>query len=384
LPMLELFVHAGFQIEHPATPPGGFARCLSCPACCLQDGVTPTGNHRAMPFSPHHAAAAAGHRAVLEWLEAHHTSKLGGARRLLFDAREALAFDSSEAAAEGAPSTSLHADGGRWDAEAAVGAAPAEAAAFPCEIHTVSGEDVLDNPKGFYKRFVAEAQPVMIRNLLGIDPRLAPTAAALRRSSLLEALGDTVWEIGSIPYEGRYKETAPEPMRLRDFVATHIDACRSSSDASKNATHAARACLQYVFAERFWRANGQLTSVANEPFAALPGWAQMGKLTLAKSAQFYLGGPTSGSPMHFHQAAYNVLAFGRKRWYLQPPAHSVFSMRPAHEWLEYRLPKVIADGTALYQCEQRAGDVLVLPDLWGHLTWNVETSVGIAQEFAWS
>ena len=33
---------------------------------------------------------------------------------------------------------------------------------------------------------------------------------------------------------------------------------------------------------------------------------------------------------------------------------------------------------------QRAGDVLVLPDLWGHLTINVETSVGIAQEFAWT
>ena len=54
----------------------------------------------------------------------------------------------------------------------------------------------------------------------------------------------------------------------------------------------------------------------------------------------------------------------------------------AHEWISHRLPALLARNATIYRCEQRAGDMLVLPDLWGHLTYNVETSVGYAQEFS--
>uniref|UniRef100_A0A7S4N0C1 JmjC domain-containing protein n=1 Tax=Prymnesium polylepis TaxID=72548 RepID=A0A7S4N0C1_9EUKA len=87
--------------------------------------------------------------------------------------------------------------------------------------------------------------------------------------------------------------------------------------------------------------------------------------------------------MHFHQPAYNQLVHGRKRWLLTPPRHAVFSMRPAHEWVAERLPALVAQNAAIFRCEQRAGDMLMLPDLWGHLTFNVETSVGYAQEFGY-
>lgn len=46
-----------------------------------------------------------------------------------------------------------------------------------------------------------------------------------------------------------------------------------------------------------------------------------------------------------------------------------------------RRQAVLERGDSVYRCEQRAGDVLVLPDLWGHLTYNLQTSVGFAQEF---
>lgn len=42
-----------------------------------------------------------------------------------------------------------------------------------------------------------------------------------------------------------------------------------------------------------------------------------------------------------------------------------------------------AGGSSFHQCDQEAGDLLVLPDLWGHLTYNLETSVGLAQEFVY-
>ena len=36
----------------------------------------------------------------------------------------------------------------------------------------------------------------------------------------------------------------------------------------------------------------------------------------------------------------------------------------------------------LLQCEQQAGDVLFLPDFFGHATINLEPTVAIASEFA--
>mmetsp|Transcript_43534 Transcript_43534/g.98397 ORF Transcript_43534/g.98397 Transcript_43534/m.98397 type:complete len:97 (+) Transcript_43534:127-417(+) len=85
--------------------------------------------------------------------------------------------------------------------------------------------------------------------------------------------------------------------------------------------------------------------------------------------------------MHFHSAAYNLLVYGRKRWFLQPPGHAKFSIRPAHEWVAERLPSLLAANETILQCDQQSGDLFVLPDRWGHLTLNLETSVGFAQEF---
>lgn len=46
------------------------------------------------------------------------------------------------------------------------------------------------------------------------------------------------------------------------------------------------------------------------------------------AVQFFLGAAGSGAPIHFHCDAWNVVAFGRKRWFLAPPAQAMFSNRP--------------------------------------------------------
>ena len=126
-----------------------------------------------MPFSAQHAAAFAGHRHVLQWLEAHQPPderRTEGARRVLFDPAVVLsAEDASDEAAMAAGSHGEAAANGSNGNAAASGEADggwtrtadtAASEAFGCEIHTVSGEDVVDNPVGFFKRFVADAQPV--------------------------------------------------------------------------------------------------------------------------------------------------------------------------------------------------------------------------------
>ena len=82
--------------------------------------------------------------------------------------------------------------------------------------------------------------------------------------------------------------------------------------------------------------------------------------------QFYIGGPGSGAPMHVHKDAFNVLAYGEKRWLLLPPRDAVYSAEPISEWL----------------AAAPARGVIFVPRGWGHAVLNTRTSVGIALEFS--
>ena len=49
------------------------------------------------------------------------------------------------------------------------------------------------------------------------------------------------------------------------------------------------------------------------------------------------------------------------------------------EWLATDYPKRAKEARPL-ECMQRSGDVMFVPHLWGHATYNVQESVGVAVE----
>lgn len=98
--------------------------------------------------------------------------------------------------------------------------------------------------------------------------------------------------------------------------------------------------------------------------------------------QVAVGGAGSGAPLHYHKAAVNTLVYGRKRWWLSPPRDAAYSREPVGAWAAAGPARAQAAGRVLLQCEQRAGDVLFLPDFWGHAVLNLAPSVGLASEFA--
>ena len=102
------------------------------------------------------------------------------------------------------------------------------------------------------------------------------------------------------------------------------------------------------------------------------------------SYQFYVGPAFSGSPPHYHADAWNALAHGRKRWFLYPPDDALYTSQPSYVFLEGGgMDDALAREGALrpLECVQEAGDVMFVPDFWGHMILNLRESVGIAGEW---
>eukprot|EP00931_Biecheleriopsis_adriatica_P058751 TRINITY_DN35055_c0_g1_i1.p1 TRINITY_DN35055_c0_g1~~TRINITY_DN35055_c0_g1_i1.p1 ORF type:complete len:839 (+),score=99.99 TRINITY_DN35055_c0_g1_i1:98-2614(+) len=96
------------------------------------------------------------------------------------------------------------------------------------------------------------------------------------------------------------------------------------------------------------------------------------------SQQYFWGGDKSGATMHFHEAAFNFLWVGQKEWFLTPPTQAVWAGIPSFQlWNRTGI-----DMNYISRCTQNAGDLLLLPDGWGHATMSRGFSAGIGVLFA--
>ena len=94
-----------------------------------------------------------------------------------------------------------------------------------------------------------------------------------------------------------------------------------------------------------------------------------------KSIQFYLGGRGAGAQPHWHACAWNMLLHGAKQWVLSPPERASYAQSHVSLALQQNTSK-----KGSLSCTQRAGDILVVPETWGHATVNSEPSIGWATE----
>ena len=145
---------------------------------------------------------------------------------------------------------------------------------------------------------------------------------------------------------------------------------------------------EYIFDQSGAIARGGL----GRPLRRLFPW----RAILAQEAPgLYVGANGSGNPFHYHAQTWNALVVGRKRWWLYPPNASFYSEVHPLEWLRRRPRRgaggvdagaggadVGAGGARALECEQRAGDVLFVPRLWGHGTLNLGETLGVAMPFA--
>jgi hypothetical protein len=105
-----------------------------------------------------------------------------------------------------------------------------------------------------------------------------------------------------------------------------------------------------------------------------------------------MGPSYTGSPLHRHERAVNVLVHGLKRWFLFPPGViNCDSDEQVCDWFdEYQ--KMSGKENAIkpedrpfqgrqpIQFLQRPGDVVFIPSQWGHAVINLRESIGVAAE----
>eukprot|EP00947_MAST-08B_sp_MAST-8B-sp1_P004191 g4191.t1 len=99
--------------------------------------------------------------------------------------------------------------------------------------------------------------------------------------------------------------------------------------------------------------------------------------------QWAMGGPGTGAPVHFHNLAWNALVFGAKKWYLFPPRARVMSNRQIFDFVQTDLEdlrRARVEPSRPRTCVQTAGDVIFIPEAWGHGVLNLQEGVAVATE----
>ncbi len=80
----------------------------------------------------------------------------------------------------------------------------------------------------------------------------------------------------------------------------------------------------------------------------------------------------------------SALVYGAKKWVIYPPHDQVMSNRQILEYLETDaiefMNRPMGKAFAPTTCIQTAGDVIIIPESWGHGVLNIQESIAIATE----
>lgn len=226
----------------------------------------------------------------------------------------------------------------------------------------------------FASRYIWAERPVLIRG--GAADTLAPLQAMLSKAALVEGYGEIEVEVGAAPY---YEAGEKRQTTIGEFAEEVASGSARTSGGGGSAA--------YLFLGLYAASGGKRAELKDQLEGGLPllilHAVHKQHLYYPASTQFSLGPAGSGSPPHYHMAAVNVLVYGRKRWTLLPPNDAVYGALPVREWHAAGGPEALRDqGHRVLECVQRPGDMLYVPDHWGHAVLNMEPSVGFATEVA--
>jgi len=304
--------------------------------------------------TPLHLAVAAGHTNVAEILlaEADSDSSASEAEDRFGSTPAGLGHVtqtsssgiSQELEIDASGQASAQAGSGGW------GDAPSSSVSDRCDIDQYSADSF--SAKQFEEQYLFLRKPVLIRGALSDWPAMKHWT----RPMLREKYGHIQATISGIPYA---KDFGGLPGQ-RTTIGSFLDSAWGSANAAGEKNYLFEAYIEQ-------KAPELLDDIV------LPAYFQ--KSCSMLYYELFLGPARSGAPVHFHNDAWNALVFGKKLWFLYPPARSHRTNKhPEHLSHE-------SEQSAM-QCMQQAGDLLYVPLHWGHGTLNIQDGVGIAAEFS--
>jgi len=176
----------------------------------------------------------------------------------------------------------------------------------------------------------------------------------------------------------RVNREGASTMKLAEFVEEVLLGKPNASDAGPE--------VRYVFNTLENHKLGKDFGVPDIVSRSVLKPAAVGEDATTKSGVFewILGPAGSGSHPHCHSGAWNAVVYGEKRWIAWPPGmlneRAVNLTMPAIEFFTDVVPGLVSEGTHLYEFVQREGEVVILPDQWGHAILNTKPGVGASRQ----
>jgi hypothetical protein len=229
-----------------------------------------------------------------------------------------------------------------------------------------------------WAELVLAGEPFIVRN--GAD-QLGLKRHLWKRRNFLATYGNQSVRVGKIPYQRSFASYVPRDPEFEhnpmDDLTTLNEFVQSFHNHGNGAD--ATGIPNYLFTTKFTTDNPSILTSCEEAFDFV---MDVGGINLIFEGQFYLGPPASGAPAHWHSAAVNVMAWGKKRWALFPPLNgSFYSIKPSLDFFKWDVP-AMEEQNQVVHFTQNSGDILCVPKGWGHATLNIKTSIGIAFEFS--
>lgn len=245
---------------------------------------------------------------------------------------------------------------------------PQELSREKCDFDVLSISDA----ETFLYEYLALQRPVLIRNATNSE-ELRTMFHLWQRNKFEQEYGDMSFREVEVPYAESFGYSTTTVTTLKEFLA------------KMKQIHQERKTKKQDLAEEIPRPTYIFQTVPMDtPLLhnfTLPRVLDPEVTHISPTkVQFYVGPALSGAPVHFHRSAWNVLLYGQKRWFLLPPERAFYSTQHVWEWWKDAYSK---ETTGALECVQYPGDLVFVPDMWGHAVINLRESIGVAAEFVY-
>ena len=238
---------------------------------------------------------------------------------------------------------------------------------YPFEKHDCDF-DVVDGDlpaEIFYRDYFATGRPVVLRG------QAPPAELAMFSKSRWEKSEkfhpDEKFQVGPTAYPALTdQEYCSEEMSINDLENGEV--CEEAPEKPMvHAFHPRRS----DFNELYPNYNGDVLDSMGG-FRAIREWFGLVESASDVVWQVFFGGDGSGATYHWHEAAFNILYVGIKEWKIAPPLY-----RGTTGMTAQKVAKSLDDKVAL-TCIQQPGDMIYIPNFWGHSTINHGFTIGAA------